>query len=183
MSKVCVFFAEGYEEIEALTVVDVLRRAKIDTKMVSVTGSRTVTGAHQVAVEMDALFEEIDYSDTDMLVLPGGMPGTKNLEKHEALMKLVEQFNEDGRYLSAICAAPSILGHKGILEGKKACCYPSYEPELKGAKVSFENVCKDGKVITARGMGCAIPFALEIIELFSGEEAADQMADSIIYGK
>ena len=127
MSKVCVFFAPGYEEIEALAVVDILRRAGIETDMVSITGEKKVTGSHKITVEMDKLFEEIDFEKTDMIVLPGGMPGTTNLEAFEPLMKQVESFYEKEKYVAAICAAPSILGHRGMVKGRNACANPGYD--------------------------------------------------------
>ncbi len=181
MSKVCIFFAEGYEEIEALTVVDLLRRSGIDIDMVSVTGNLTVTSSHGVAVRTDSLFEETDFSEVQMLVLPGGMPGTKNLEAHGPLMKLVDEFYEKGRYLAAICAAPSILGHKGMLKGKCACSFPEFESHLEGAQVSHSSVEVAGNVITARGMGCAIDFGLAIVTAFQGRDAADALARKIVY--
>lgn len=182
MSKVCVFFAEGYEEIEALTVVDILRRGKIDVDMVSVTGERKVTGSHQITVEMDKLLEEVDFEETDMIVLPGGMPGTKGLEATEALMNQVDAFYEKGKYIAAICAAPSIFGHRGILKGRTACSYPTLESHLEGADVSKEPVTVSDNVITSRGMGTAIPFGLKLLELFDGKEAALQMKETIVFG-
>lgn len=182
MSKVCVFFAEGYEEIEALTVVDILRRGKIDVDMVSVTGERKVTGSHQITVEMDKLLEEVDFEKTDMIVLPGGMPGTKGLEATEALMNQLDAFYEKGKYIAAICAAPSIFGHRGILKGRAACSYPTFESHLEGAEVSKEPVTVSDNVITSRGMGTAIPFGLKLLELFVGKEAALQMKEAIVFG-
>ncbi len=181
MSKVCVFFAEGYEEIEALTVVDLLRRAGIETKMVSVTGEKSVTSSHKVTVETDAVLSEVDFSQVDMIVLPGGMPGTKNLEACAPLMEQVDAFYEAGKYVAAICAAPSILGHKGMLKGKTACSFPEFESHLEGAQVSKRSVEKDGKIITARGMGCAIDFGLAIVAEFLGQERADALAEKIVY--
>ncbi len=181
MKKIAVFFATGYEEIEALTVVDLCRRAGIDTQMVSVTSEDAVTGAHDISVKMDKQFAEVNFEELDMVVLPGGMPGTKNLEAHNELMEQVDAFDRAGRYIAAICAAPSIFGHRGILEGKKACCYPGFEKELHGADVVFESVIRDGHVITSRGMGCAIDFALEIISVLCGTDVADEKAKAIIY--
>lgn len=181
MSKVCVFFAEGYEEIEALTVVDILRRGNIDVDMVSVTGAKSVTGSHNITVEMDKLFEEVDFDKTDMIVLPGGGPGTKGLEATEALMKQVDAFYEKGKYIAAICAAPSIFGYRGILNGRKACSYPTFESHLEGADVSKEPVTVSDNVITSRGMGTALPFALKLLALFAGEEAAQQMKETIVF--
>ncbi len=181
MSKVSVFFAAGYEEIEALTVVDILRRAGIDVEMVSVTGEKKVTGSHRICVEMDKLFEEVNFDETDMIVLPGGMPGTINLEAFEPLMKQVEIFYEKEKYIAAICAAPSIFGHKGMLKGKTACANPGFESHLEGACVVQEPAVVDGKVITSRGMGTAIPFGLAILEQLKGAEAASDMKEKLVY--
>lgn len=181
MKKIAVFFGSGYEEIEALTVVDLCRRAGIDTQMVSVTESLLVTGSHNITVTMDSMYDDVTFNELDMIVLPGGMPGTLNLEAHTALMERVDEFNKAGRFIAAICAAPSILGHRGILEGKKACSYPGFEKHLNGADVVFDSVVRDGHVITSRGMGCAIDFALEIISALCGEDEAKQKAESIIY--
>lgn len=181
MKKIAVFFAEGYEEIEALTVVDLCRRAGIDTQMVSVTGKKVVTGSHGIGVEMDVLFEEVDVTLLDMIVLPGGMPGTLNLEAHEGLMNCVDAFFAEGKGVAAICAAPSILGHRGILKGRKACSYPGFEKDLEGALVVYDNVAVSEQVITSRGMGCAIDFSLAIIELLCDKTTADSMAQAIIY--
>lgn len=183
MSKVCVFFAEGYEEIEALTVVDILRRAGIETETVSVTGNRTVVSSHQVPVVMDKLFADVDFASVDMLVLPGGMPGTKNLEAYAPLMGQVDAFYENGKYVAAICAAPSILGHRGMLKGRTACSFPDFEGQLEGARVTENSMELDGNVITSRGMGCAIDFGLKIVSVFNGQEAADALAKKIVYKK
>ncbi len=181
MSRIAVFFAEGYEEIEALTVVDICRRAGVEVQMVSVSGAKVVNSSHGVGVQMDLSFEEVDFDGLDMIVLPGGMPGTKNLEAHEGLMAQVDAFDRSGRYLAAICAAPSILGHRGILQGRKAGCYPGWEQHLTGAQVSEEDAMVDGHVITGRGMGCAIPFSLAIVAQLLGQEQADKIAEGIVY--
>ena len=183
MSKVCVFFAEGYEEIEALTVVDLLRRAGIETDMVSITGDKTVTSSHKVPVLMDKLLEEIKFDEIDMIVLPGGMPGTKNLEACAPLMVQVDNFYNNGKYVAAICAAPSILGHRGILNGRNACSFPEFENQLEGAWVSRNSVEISDKVITSRGMGCAIDFGLAIVAELQGQKSADALAEKIIYSK
>lgn len=181
MSTVGVFFAEGYEEIEALTVVDILRRAGIGAPMISVNGEREVRGAHGITVKMDQVLEETDFEALDMIVLPGGMPGTANLEACKPLMEQVDAFYGQGKYVSAICAAPSIFGHRGMLNGRKACSYPAMEGELTGAEVMRDPVTVSGHVTTARGMGAAIEFALAILERFQGREAADEMADKIVH--
>ncbi len=181
MKKIAIFFAEGYEEIEALTVVDLCRRANIQIDMVSVTDSLQVTGAHGIAVTMDKMIFEVDFSSLDMIVLPGGMPGTRNLEQVPLLMEQVKAFAETGKYIAAICAAPSVFGHLGLLSGKNACCYPGFEEELTGANVSFNRCESDGNIITSRGMGCAIDFSLKIIEKLKGEDVASQIGRQIIY--
>ncbi len=181
MSRVAVFFAEGYEEIEALTVVDICRRAGMEVRTVSVNGEKQVRGSHRISVGMDLSFEEVDINGLDMLVLPGGMPGTRNLEAHKGLMEQVDAFDRAGKYVAAICAAPSILGHRGILQGRKAGCYPGWEEHLTGARVSMDPVSVDGHVITARGMGCAIPFSLAIVAQLLGQEQADRIAADIVY--
>ncbi|MCR5753484.1 MAG: DJ-1/PfpI family protein [Acetatifactor sp.] len=181
MSKIAVFFAEGFEEIEALTVVDMCRRAEIEVCMVSVANDKSVCGSHGIRVDMDLPLQKVDFADLDMLVLPGGMPGTKNLEACDALMQQVDSFFENGKFVAAICAAPSIFGHRGIVNGKRACCYPGFESHMTGAQTSENPVEKDGNVITSRGMGTAIPFALAIIGELCGEEKADSLAKGIVY--
>lgn len=181
MSKICVFFANGFEEIEALTVVDILRRAAIDVAMVSVTGEKKVTGSHKITVEMDKLFEEVNFEETDMIVLPGGMPGTKNLEAFEPLMAQVDDFYKKDKYLAAICAAPSIFGHRGILKGKQACSNPGFESHLEGAQVLQEPAVVSGHMITSRGMGTAIPFGLAILKELKGQDAVNEMKAKLVY--
>ena len=178
---VFVHLATGFEEIEALTVVDILRRAGVETVMVSVMKEKSVAGSHDIRVETDALIGEIDFTGLDVIVLPGGMPGTKNLEACEALMAQVDIFAAHGKIVAAICAAPSILGHRGILKGKKACSFPSFESHLEGAEVLQQPAVMDGNLITGRGMGAAIPFGLKILEKLQGEEAARKMAEAIIF--
>lgn len=181
MKKIAVFFGTGYEEIEALTVVDLCRRAGIDTQMVSITESLQVTGSHNITVTMDTMFDKVSFEELDMIVLPGGMPGTLNLEAHTQLMERVDEFHKAGRFIAAICAAPSIFGHRGILQGRRACSYPGFEKDLNGANVAYDSVVRDGHVITSRGMGCAIDFSLEIIAALCGEEEAKEKAEAIIY--
>ena len=183
MSKIGIFFAEGFEEIEALSVVDLCRRARLEIEMISVTGNLVVTGSHKIAITMDQLIEDVDFDSMDMIVLPGGMPGTRNLEAHELLMEQVDRFYQSGKYIAAICAAPSIFGHKGILDGRKACCFTGFEEHLTGATVTMDDVTVDGHVITSRGMGTAIPFGLKIVETFADKETADKLGKGIIYYK
>lgn len=180
MSKVNLYLANGFEEVEALTVVDILRRAEIECNMVSVTGEKTVTGSHGIAVSADLLFEEA--GDCDMLVLPGGMPGTINLKNHEGLVSLIKQFDEDqAKKLAAICAAPTVFGELGLLVGKKATCYPGMENGLLGALLVHDAVCVDGSYTTSRGMGTAIEFGLCLVAQLKGKEAADKIAYGIVH--
>lgn len=181
MSKVAVFFATGHEEIEALTVVDLLRRAGIETNMISITSELQVNGAHNIMTKMDKLFEEEDFGTYDIVVLPGGMPGTTNLEAYEPLMKLLKERVEQNRMMAAICAAPTVFGHAGFLKGKRACCFPGKEDGLIGAEVSYNEVEVDGNIITSRGLGTAIPFALKLIELLQDEERATALGKKIVY--
>ena len=178
---IAVFFANGYEEIEALTVVDLTRRAGIETWMVSITEEKAVTGSHGINVSMDKTLEEVDFDQVDMIVLPGGMPGTLNLEACEPLMEKVKEFDKTGKYISAICAAPTVFGHLGLLNGKKACCYPGMEDGLVGAEVTYESTAMAEHILTSRGMGTAIDFGLRIIARFQGQDAADDMAKKIVY--
>lgn len=181
MKQVSVFLADGFEEIEGLTVVDILRRAGVQVDTVSITGDKTIHGSHQIDVQADFLFEEMDFSQVDMLVLPGGMPGTRYLMEHKGLRGLLAAHYEQGQYIAAICAAPSVFGGLGFLKGRKACCYPSFEDKLEGAEVVEDKVCVDGHVITSRGMGTAIPFALKLAALLCGEEKAEEIGRSIIF--
>lgn len=181
MAKVYIFLANGFEEIEGLTVVDLLRRANIDITMVSITGSEFVTSSHQITVKADALFEQINFQDADMLVLPGGMPGTKNLSEHEGLDQLLKSFHAKGKKLSAICAAPSVLGSKGLLQGKNVTCFPGFEDSLIGAQVKNTAVVADGNIITSKGMGTSIDFALAIVKSLDSEVVAAKIANAIQY--
>lgn len=180
--RACVFLADGFEEIEGLTVVDILRRAGVETQTVSITERRLVTGSHQIPVTADSCIKETDFSEAELLVLPGGMPGTKYLGECRPLTELLLQFFREGRKVAAICAAPSVLGGLGILEGKKAACYPGFEDKLKGAEVVFDQVVRDGNVTTSRGMGTAIPFALDLVSQLVSEEKAQELKTGIIYG-
>ncbi|MFZ7119638.1 MAG: DJ-1 family glyoxalase III [Eubacteriaceae bacterium] len=178
--KVYIHLAEGFEEIEALTVVDVLRRANIHIEMVSVLGTKEVVGAHDIKVVSDVLFEEANYEDCDMIVFPGGMPGTLNLEKHKELIKIIKDFYSRDKWIAAICAAPKILGNLGLLKEKKATCYPGFEEELVGAKLSDENVVLDSNIITSRGPGTAITFSLKIVEVLLGKDISQDLMQKMI---
>ena len=181
MQLVYTFLAEGFEEVEALTVVDLLKRAAIDTKMVSISDRLEVTGSHGITVKADMLFEETDMETATLLFLPGGMPGTSNLAAHEGLKSAVTAFHSQGKRLAAICAAPSIFGEMGILEGRKATCYPGYEKVLRGAICDSAGAVTDGHITTGKGMGTAIAFGLELITQLKGKEISDDIAEKIQY--
>lgn len=181
MKKIGVFLAEGFEEIEGLTVVDILRRAGLDVVAISIMGTKEIYGSHKIGVLADALYEEADFAEYDGVVLPGGMPGTTNLGSHAGVNETIKSFAEEGKLVAAICAAPSVLGQAGILKGKKAACYPGFEDKLVGAEVSYEEVAEAGNVITSRGMGTAIPFALRLAAYFTTEQKAKELAEAIIY--
>lgn len=181
MKKIGVFFAPGFEEIEALTVVDVCRRAGIEVEMISVEDTDWVEGSHGIRTGMDQPLSQVDTETLDMLVLPGGMPGTVNLERCVPLMEALDRFYQTGRWVAAICAAPRIFAHRGFLEGRRATIYPGMEQELEGAAVTCDGAVTDGHVITGRGMGCAIDFALSIVEALQSFEAAGEISKSIVY--
>lgn len=178
--KVYVHLATGFEEVEALTVVDVLRRAEIDVESVSVTGELLVEGAHGIKVQADLLFDEGDYDNLGMIVLPGGIPGTPNLANHKGLMKKVNDFAEAGRPLAAICAAPMILGEAGHLKDRKATIYPGMEEHLLGAIAGDGPVEIDGNFITSRGPGTAFEFALSLVEFIKGKEVAETVRKALL---
>lgn len=181
MKNVFLFLAEGFEEVEALTTVDLLRRAGINLTMVSVTGSDIVNGAHGIIVRADTVIQKADFTKTDMLILPGGSPGWKNIEACTPLMEKVDEFAKTGKWVAAICGAPSILGRRGLLTGKNACVYPGMEGELRGAKANDKAVNVDGNIITSRGVGTAIDFSLAIIEQLVDIATADKLAHAIVY--
>ena len=179
--KVYIFLADGFEDIEGLTVVDLMRRAGIDIETVSIRESREITTSHGIEMKTDRVFKETDFSDADMLVLPGGMPGTLHLKEHAGLCRLLNQAEKKEKHIAAICAAPSVLGELGMLKGKRACCYPSFEEKLNCLEVSYEPVVTDGRITTSRGMGTAVRFSLELVSVLYGKEKADEIAESIVY--
>lgn len=180
MNKVAVFLATGFEEIEAISIIDVLRRGGVDLNIVSVSGMEYVEGAHGITVKSDSLFFSIDFSDYDLFVLPGGMPGTTNLAKHEGLCELLKNIFEQGKKIGAICAAPSVLGQLGLIEGKLATCYPGFEDELVGANVVNRDIVRDGNLITGRGAGVAMEFGLELLKDFLSKEEVLQLSKKLV---
>lgn len=179
MSTVYAFFADGFEEIEAFTAIDVLKRASLNVEMVSVTGEEVVTGAHDIPLICDSLFSQHDFSDAQALVLPGGMPGAATLDEHEGLRKLILDFIKTGKPVAAICAAPMVLGKLGLLQGKKVTCYPSFEQYLQGAECTTEPAVMDGNVITGRGPGGAMDFSLLIVEALLGKEKVEELKEAM----
>ena len=180
MKTIAVHLAEGFEEIEAINIIDVLRRAEFNVIIVSVTGGSEVTGAHKIKVTADSLYEETDYTEVDMIVLPGGMPGAVNLNEHNGLKNQILEFNKNGKLLGAICAAPMVLGQLGLLKDKSATCFPGFEKYLEGAKITGAATETDGNIVTGKGAGVAIIFALKIVEKLKGKKEADELADRMV---
>lgn len=174
------FLAEGFEEIEALCPVDLCRRVGIEVQTVSITDSRTVTGSHGITVTADMTAAD-PLGDFDMIVLPGGMPGTTNLEASPLVQGALDRALAEDKYIAAICAAPMVLGKRGILSGKEAICFPGFEQYLDGATVSENKVVLDGKVLTAAGMGVSHDFGLAIAEIFKGKEIAENLGKTVLY--
>lgn len=177
------FLATGFEDIEALAPLDIIRRAGLDITTVSITGEKIVYSAHGVGVVADAILADVDLSGADMLVLPGGLPGSTNLDECEPLRQAILKHHAEGKPLAAICAAPMVYGHLGILEGVKATCYPGVQGQLKGAEYTGEIVTKDGQFITGRGPGAAMAFGYAIAEHFLGEEAVAPLREGMIYNQ
>lgn len=173
--------ADGFEEVEALTVVDLLRRADIDVMMTSITGERLVHGTHGVNVEADMLFNPAVMKDIDAVVLPGGMPGAANLDADEQLAALLKDAAAKGAAVAAICAAPMILGHHGLLEGKKATIYSGMEGELYGAEHADGTVVIDGNIITSMGPGTAMDFGLALIAYLKDEKTSAKVRADLLY--
>ncbi len=183
MACTYVFLADGFEEVEGLTVVDILRRSAEETKTVSVMGRKTITGSHGIELQADLLFDDIREEDEELLVLPGGMPGTNHLAEHEGLARLLKDQDAAGKKIAAICAAPTVLGGLGLLKGRTAVCYPGMEDQLTGAKIGTNPVEVSGNITTSRGVGTAIPFALSLVSQLKGQTLADQLAQSIVWKK
>ena len=180
MAKVYVLFADGFEDIEGLTVVDILRRAKIDVRTCSVMGRSEITTSHGVRLLTDEVFEEADFASADMVVLPGGLKGTNTLADHKGVTDLIKRFDAEGKFVCAICAAPSVLGMNGLLKGKNAVSYPGFEDKLLGAEyMTGAKAVRDGNIITSRGMGTSMDFAMAILEALTDKETADDMAAKV----
>ncbi|MDR1564981.1 MAG: DJ-1/PfpI family protein [Oscillospiraceae bacterium] len=173
-----IFLADGFEEIEAITPIDILRRAGAELCSVGITGKR-VTGAHAISIECDITPEEADLRNAEMIILPGGMPGTQALAKSTFVTAMLKASVKQGTHLAAICAAPMILGQLGLLKGKSAVCFPGYEDKLTGAIYLDLPVITDGKITTSKSAGTALPFALELVRLLKGQTVANVIAASL----
>ncbi len=180
MKKVFVFLADGFEEIEAITVIDMLRRAEIPTQTVSISDKKEVVGAHHIKVMADELIGNIVQADAAAIVLPGGMPGSTNLKDSDALKQIIITQNNEHAYIAAICAAPIVLANAGVLEGKKATCYPGFESQLAGAIHKEGPVVIDDKIVTANGPASASAFALALIELLKCNDSAEEVAKGML---
>lgn len=179
MKHVAIMLADGFEEIEALTPVDVLRRADIKVTTVSISNLTNVTGAHDINIKADALFNDIDFNSISCIVLPGGMPGAKNLQQHQKLNDELIRFSNEDKLIGAICAAPMIPGSLGLLKDKKATCFPGFEDQLIDAKHTNEKVVFDGNILTAKGAGVSMMFALKLVELLTSKEKAKEIAEKM----
>jgi 4-methyl-5(b-hydroxyethyl)-thiazole monophosphate biosynthesis len=180
MSKAYVFAAQGCEEIECLTQVDLLRRAGLEVVLCAVGGDLRIRGSHGIAFEADARIEEVSAKDAAALVLPGGMPGTMNLREDPVLARMLKEAADTDTWICAICAAPSVLGKRGLLTGKRAVCFPGFEKYLTGARLTRARVERDGNIVTAVGMGAAVEFGLCILSLIKGEDAGEKMRRTIL---
>lgn len=181
MAQALIFLAPGYEEVEMLTVVDLLRRSKISIDMVSITDSLAVTSSHNVTIQADILLKDADFDSAEMIILPGGIPGTPNLLACNPLTDKIKEYASQRKWLSAICAAPTIYDQLGLYHGHKATCYPDFADTLKDAAYVKQPVVVDDIFITSRGAGTTIPFAAAIIERLSDKKTADTVLEKIIY--
>ena len=173
------FLANGFEEIEALCPLDLLRRAGLEVTTVGV-GGDMIVGSHGIAVQADIPDTMFRDSKPEMIILPGGMPGAKNLDESKTVEAALRAASANGAYLAAICAAPMILGKRGYLDGREAICFPGFEEYLKGATISASRVVRDGNVITAAGMGVALEFGLALVAALKGQPAADALRRAVL---
>ena len=178
--KIMVFLADGFEEVEALTVVDYLRRVDIEVDMVSINKDKNVKGAHEIEVVTDKLLHKLNIQEYKGLVIPGGLPGATNLQKSKELIKVIQDFNKEEKLVAAICAGPIVLQEAGIMDGKKFTCYPGFEEQIKDGVYTEGSVVKYGNIITARGPAFAVDFSLEIVEYLLEKEKKDELGKDIL---
>lgn len=178
---VIVLLADGFEEIEALSVIDVLRRAEINVSLVSTKKNLGVIGRSRISVNADCLIDDIDYQSSEMLVLPGGSPGVQNLETNNRVQEIIKHFKDEEKLIAAICAAPYLLGKSGCLEGLKATCFPGFEKMLKGAKYVNKKVVYDRNILTSKGAGSSLDFSFKIVELLRDKKTSEQLKKSMQY--
>ena len=180
MKSICIFLAEGFEEMEAMFPLDILRRGGMDVKLVSVTSEKAVRSSHGVTIMADALFEDVSEEDVEMIVLPGGLPGATNLDAHAGLDKLILSFANAGKPLAAICAAPMVYGKRGLLKGKKATCYPGFDKYLEGAEYTGNMVEVVDNFILGKGPGAAPAFGFAILEKYAGAAKAQEVKNGML---
>lgn len=178
--KIKVLIAEGFEEVEAITLIDLLRRAGYDLVTVSVMDTKEVKGGHNIPIITDDLLENVNFNDTDVLVIPGGA-GVNVLSSKDEVLELIKKFNENNKYIAAICAGPKVLEKAGILNGKKITVYPTSEEKIRSAEIQRMDCVVDGKIITGRGIGAAIPMALRMVEIFSSKDVSEELKKKIVY--
>ena len=179
--KAIMLFAAGYEEVEALMTVDLLKRGGVEVTLVSVSGESMLQGSHGIGVAMDEALERVNIKEADAVIIPGGMPGTLNLAESETVCQTLTNADREGKIVAAICAAPTVLGKCGILKGKKATCYPGYEEQLGGAEFVDQMVVTDGNIVTSRGLGTAMEFGLKLVEMLVSEEKAAEVRSQIVF--
>ncbi len=180
MKRAAIFIAPGFEEIEALTPADVLNRAGVDVELISITEDKNVTGKHNITIVCDRVFEGEPIEEKDIIILPGGMPGAEHLLKHQKLADLIRDYDAQKKWIGAICAAPMILGEMGLLQARKATCFTGFEHHLKGAKHFPVPAMTDGHIITGRGIGAAMEFALEIVSNLISKDTAAELREKMV---
>lgn len=180
--KIAAILAEGFEETEFIAVVDLLRRAKQDVCVVSLTEQLTVAGSHNFKIVADVMWADVDFDDIDCIFLPGGMPGVTNLQASSDVVEMVRKFVQSNKFVVAICAAPLVLNDAGVLENKKFTCYPATAASIKNGTYSEESVVIDGKIITSRGVGTALDLGLSMVSVFCSKESAEDLRKAVVYG-
>ena len=176
------YFADGFEEIEALTVFDILKRAEIEVNTVSIMEQKQIEGAHGLKLYADFLFDDVNHEECEMIILPGGMPGAKYLSEHKGLIEMITKFNESGKWVAAICASPAfVLNGNRLIDGKNATCFPALKGKMEGSNYTEQKVVVDGKLITSQGPATAMNFAMEIVRQIKGEEAYKDVAAGLLF--